>query len=118
MTIACPRHGVITAPKDTPCPHCQVALYDLSDRNARDVVRANRHTALKTRRTIIGVIFVVGGVVAAFAGGNSAAGLSINFVPLFVGVALAVFTAAPLARAVERSMPLRGLDAFLVANKI
>lgn len=118
MTVACPRHGLIAAPKDTPCPHCQVALYDLDDRNARDVVRANRHTALKARRTIIGAVFVVACTIWAFASGSGNAGLGLNILPLFVGVALALFTAAPLARAIERSMPLRGLDTWLQQHRV
>ena len=118
MTVACPRHGVVAAAKDTPCPDCQVALYDLGDRNARDVVRANRHEALRTRRLVIGVVFVVGLTVAGIARLSGNGGISVDFVMVFAGALLAAFASAPLARTIERKPALRALDTFLVAHKI
>lgn len=117
MTIACPRHGVQNAAADTPCPHCGVALYDLSDRNARDVVRANRDDVLKRRRVAFDVVMVVVSVLFSLRNSTDTS-LTIDFISLIVGIVIAIPLAAPFARAIERSSSLRLLDRYFVQQRI
>ena len=118
MTVACPRHGVVVAAADTPCPDCGVALYDLADRAARVVVRANRFSALATRRTVFSVIAYAVGVVVAFAIHGPVTFMNINVVGAAVAVAVAKFGAEPFAKLIETKPALRELDRVLAAQKI
>lgn len=117
-TVACPRHGLLDARADTPCPHCQSLLFDLSDRNARDVVRANRHAGLKGRRTILAVVVVALTLVVSVLRGSGNGVVGVDFVVLVVGAAVAIMGSAPLARLLERKPALRALDTWLKANRI
>lgn len=120
MTTACPRHGIIAAAADTPCPECGVALYDLDDRNARDVVRANRFTALKNRRFAFTMVTMAAGLVGACTVRLpiSFTIMNVDIVPLIIGVALGKFLAEPFSRLIETDPELRSLDAWLRNNRI
>ncbi len=121
-TIACPRHGVIDVLRDAPCPVCGVAAYDLADRGARDIVRANRETGLTMKKRLAGVaIFVV--VAGAVAVSPLRFTLNLFGLPIPLGALLAAAVAAAfghraLALKMEREPRLRQLDAELTRRKI
>lgn len=118
MTVACPRHGVVAVVADTPCPHCQVLTYNLEHRDARDVVRKNRHTFLAGRRAVIAATIALPTIAVSFWRGSAEGGVGIDFVTLFVGAFIAIMGADPIARMLEPKPALRALDAFLKTNKV
>ncbi len=117
--IACPRHGALDVAADAPCPECGVAAYDLSDRMARDLVRANRDLSLKTRKTAAGiVIFIVVLVASLYLLPVRIVFFNINMLAFLVAGAAASFGARPLALRLETATRLRRLDDELHRQRI
>jgi len=117
--IACPRHGALDVAADAPCPECGVAAYDLTDRMARDLVRANREQALKTRKTAAGlVIFIVVLVASLYLLPVRIVFFNINMLAFLVAGAAASFGARPLAKKLETNARLRRLDDELQRHRI
>jgi hypothetical protein len=117
--IACPRHGALDVAADAPCPDCSVAAYDLSDRTARDLVRANRDLALKTRKNVAGVvIFGVTVIASLYLLPVRIVFFNINVLAFLVAGAAASFGARPLALRLETAPRLRRLDNELHRQRI
>ena len=116
---ACPRHGLIDVAADAPCTDCGVAAYDLDDRSARDLVRANREVALKARKTAVGVaIFVVALVASVSWLPLRRMIFNVNVLAFLVAGSAASFGARPLALKLEPNVRLRRLDHVLARRRL
>ena len=119
MRIACPRHGIVDVAADAPCTDCGIAAYDLDDRNARDLVRANREVALKARKTAVGVtIFVVALVASLSWLPLRLMMFNVNVLAFLVAGSAASFGARPLALKLEPNVRLRRLDDVLARRTV
>jgi hypothetical protein len=118
-SIACPRHGIVDVAADAPCAECGVAAYDLDDRSARDLVRANREVALKARKTAVGVaIFVVVLVATHSWLPLRVMMFNVNVLAFLVAGSAASFGARPLALKLEPNVRLRRLDDVLARRTV
>ena len=118
-SIACPRHGIVDVAADAPCTDCGIAAYDLDDRNARDLVRANREVALKARKTAVGVaIFVVALVASLSWLPLRLMMFNVNVLAFLVAGSAASFGARPLALKLEPNVRLRRLDHVLARRRL
>ena len=118
-SIACPRHGIVDVAADAPCTDCGVAAYDLDDRSARDLVRANREVALKARKTAVGVAIFVVALVASFSWLPLRVMMfNVNVLAFLVAGSAASFGARPLALKLEPNVRLRRLDHVLARRRL
>jgi hypothetical protein len=118
-SIACPRHGIVDVAADAPCVDCGIAAYDLDDRNARDLVRANRELALKARKTAVGVAIFVVALVASLSWLPLRVMIfNVNVLAFLVAGSAASFGARPLALKLEPNVRLRRLDDVLARRTV